>query len=67
MTIKETGLYKTRDGHKAFVSDICCREVTGVVEGIQGIITWDIDGKCVDCYDLPGDFDLVLKLEVKEK
>lgn len=45
--IKETGLYKTRDGKRAFVSYInedvkYC--IIGIVEGENAFLTWTVDG-----------------------
>lgn len=42
--IKETGLYKTRDGRKAFVSKIYETYILGIIENEEEMISWNLKG-----------------------
>lgn len=46
--IKETGLYKTRDGSKAFVSFLYKDSCTGVIEHEDFKSKWHTDGSFID-------------------
>ena len=61
--ITETGLYKTRDGRKAFLSvvDNATSLANGIVEGVYDAYFWNLDGNLHD--DEQSSFDLVSRWE----
>lgn len=62
--IKETGLYKTRDGRKAFVSCIINGDfplVRGIIQGEDVITSWSLSGEYEQCDKY--DEDIISKWE----
>ena len=62
LKITETGLYKTRDGRRVFISNIannfCC---AGLIEGQLEIQTWNTDG--INIVYGKSNYDIVSKWE----
>lgn len=44
LKVDKTGLYKTRDGHRVFISQVRSQVVFGVIEGRDGLKRWSPDG-----------------------
>lgn len=42
--ITETGVYKTKDGRRAFICEVREHIVFGMIEGISALIRWSPDG-----------------------
>ena len=65
--IKGRGLYKTRDGRKAFVSNIYIDddgddEVLGIIDGEEELMCWELDGFRMD-RKKPNEVDIISKWE----